>query len=453
MSSKVLLIDDSEEFRSNLAILLREHGFTCLEASDGIEGLAIAEEKSPDVVVCDLMMPGLNGVEVVERLSVSAPGIGVILITGFASLDTAVQAFRHGAADYILKPLDSRELVQKILRCIEFRQLRRELNVLRKRESGRGEGNEFVGKSSAVVEAHAMIERVAAVDSTVLITGETGTGKGLVARTIHRTGNRRDRAWITLNCASIPRDLFESELFGHTKGAFTGAVKQRPGFFEVADGGTLFLDEIAEIPLELQAKLLRAIEDKEITRVGSTRPIPADARIIAATNRSLETEVKEGRFREDLYFRVCVVEIALPPLRERKEDIPLLVDHLIRRLNARLKRKVLGVDNAGMRVLMSAPWPGNVRELENVLERGILLTDEEHLGVRDLPTEMSGTLHFPKISDDLRVSVRAYELRHIRQVLEFSGGNREEAARRLGINPSTLYRRLKDLQIGLEPIS
>jgi DNA-binding NtrC family response regulator len=290
-----------------------------------------------------------------------------------------------------------------------------------------------------------LIERVAPSESPVLITGESGTGKEVVARAIHDSGPRRDEPFVAVNAAAVPRELFESELFGHSRGAFTGASRDKPGFFELADGGTLFLDEIGEIPRELQPKLLRAIEQREVRRVGSTHLRRTNFRVLAATNRVLTEEIDAGRFRSDLYFRIRVVEVALPPLRERREDIPPLTEHLIRRLNARLKRRVPGVDAEAMRVLMSARWVGNVRELENALERAMLLSDGEHLGIQDLPPEMTGDLHFPERSNDLRASVRAYEWQHIRHVLTEAGNNREEAARRLGVNPSTLYRRLKEL--------
>jgi two-component system, NtrC family, response regulator HydG len=289
-----------------------------------------------------------------------------------------------------------------------------------------------------------LIARVATGDSTVLIRGESGTGKEVVAREIHQVGRGPERPCVAVNCAAIPRDLFESELFGYAKGAFTGAVRDRPGLFEVASNGTLFLDEISELPLELQSKLLRAIERKEVLRVGETHTRQAPARIIAATQRDLQREVAAGRFREDLYFRVRVLEIVIPPLRERREDIPPLVEHFIPRLNGRLKRRVLGVDRDAMRVLMGAPWPGNVRELENTLEHATLLTDHEWIGIEDLPAELTARASSAGLSDNLREALRAYEREHIRQVLGATDENREEAARRLGIDVSTLYRRLKE---------
>lgn len=447
MNHHILLIEDEEHFRNDLANLLRRQGFTCTTAADGKEGVEIAEIDSPDIVLTDLLMPRMDGMEVVERLAKSCPDTGVILMTAFGSLESALDGFRRGAVDYILKPIVFEDLIQKINRCIEFRILRREVRSLRREVSWNGNGTKIIGTSKAMASVRKLVEMVAGTDSNVLITGETGTGKELTARAIHEAGNRRDRPFVAVNSAALPRELFESELFGHVRGAFTGASREKTGYFEVADGGTLFLDEIAEMPLELQPKLLRAIEQKQITRVGSTRPIQTSARIIAATNKNLKERIETGRFREDLYYRIAVIEIPLPALREKKEDIPLLVEHLIRRINARLKRGVLGVDNEAIRVLMTAPWKGNVRELDNVLERAILLADGKFLGIQDLPSEMTGVPNFPEPADDLRACAQAYEREHIRQVLAAVSGNREKAAQRLGINPSTLYRRLKTLEI------
>ncbi len=447
MRGRILLIDDETLFREDLASLLRQEGFDCRTAADGEEGLRRAEEEEPDVVLCDLVMPGIGGVEVVDRLARLCGDTPVILTTAYGSLETAVEAFRKGAADYLLKPIVPEDLLQKIRRCLEVRHLRRELLYLRRTLSEASTGTEIVGDSPAILAVRKLIAKVAEADSSVLITGESGTGKELVARALHEARCGETRPFVAVNSSALPRDLFESELFGHVRGAFTGAVRDKPGLFELAIGGTLFLDEIGQLPPDLQPKLLRAIEQREITRVGATHPIAAPVRVLAATNSDLRAEIEAGRFREDLYFRICVVEIALPPLRERREDIPLLVEHLLRRINARLKRRILGVDHAAMQTLMSAPWRGNVRELENVLERAVLLAEAEFLGLADLPAELTGAAHCPELSDDLRAAVRAYERQHIRQVLSATGGNREEAARRLGINASTLYRRLKELDL------
>ncbi|MBI5709421.1 MAG: sigma-54-dependent Fis family transcriptional regulator [Candidatus Eisenbacteria bacterium] len=447
MSERILLIDDEDMFREDMASLLRQQGFACRTAASGEDGLRAAQAEAPDLVLCDLVMPGAGGLEVVGRLAALYPELPVIVITAFGTLETAVEAFRSGATDYVLKPVVPEDLLGKVARCLEHRRLMGEVRYLRREVSEVRAGARLVGTSPAMEAVRRLIARVAAGDSTVLIRGESGTGKELVAREIHEVGRGPDRPCVAVNCAAVPRDLFESELFGHVRGAFTGAVRDRPGLFEVASEGTLFLDEISELPLELQPKLLRAIEQKEVLRVGESRTRPARARIVAATQRDLQAEVAAGRFREDLFFRVRVVEIVIPPLRERREDIPLLVEHFVPRLNARLKRHILGVDQAAMRALMSAPWRGNIRELENTLERAMLLTEHEYVGVGDLPAELAGRAHSAELSDDLRAALSAYEREHIRQVLATTGGNREEAARRMGIDVSTLYRRLKALDL------
>jgi two-component system response regulator PilR (NtrC family) len=446
MSARILIIDDEDILREDLAALLRDEGYACRTAADGEEGVRLAEDEQPDIVICDLVMPGLGGVEVVQRLATSLPEVPVILITAHGTMETALEAFRAGAIDYLLKPVLPRDLMLKVRRCLEHRRLVIEVRHLRREMSDLSTGTRLIGEHPSIVKIRELVERVAGTESTVLITGASGTGKEVVARAIHEAGPGAARPFVPLNCASIPRDLFESELFGHVRGAFTGAVKDKPGQFELAAGGTLFLDEIGELPLELQPRLLRAIERKEFTRVGGTRPVEAKARIVVATNRVLQKEVDEGRFREDLFYRLRVVEIDLPPLRDRKDDIPLLVEHFVHRLNARLKRSVLGVDRPAMRVLMSASWRGNARELENVLERAMILADGDFIGIGDLPAELAGSVHCPEQSDDLRTAVRAYEREHIRQVLVSVDGNKEEAARRLGVNASTLYRRLKSLE-------
>ncbi len=447
MSPRLLIIDDEDILREDLAALLRDEGYTCRTAPDGEEGVRLAEDEEPDVVLCDLVMPGLGGVEVVRRLAASLPEVPVILFTAHGTMETALEAFRAGAVDYLLKPVLHGDLTLKIRRCLEHRRLVMEVRHLRREVSDLGAGTRLIGEHPSIAKIRELIERLAGTESNVLITGETGTGKEVVARAIHEAGPGTGRPFVPVNCASIPRELFESELFGHVHGAFTGAVRDKPGQFELAAGGSLVLDEVGELPPELQPRLLRAIEQKEFRRVGGTRTVEVKTRIVAATNRVLSKEVDDGRFREDLFYRLRVIEIDLPPLRERRDDIPLLVEHFVHRLNARLKRRLLGVDRPAMRVLMSAPWRGNARELENVLERSMILADGDFIGIGDLPPELAGSVHCPTQSDDLRTAVRAYEREHIRQVIASADGNKEEAARRLGINASTLYRRLK----GLEP--
>jgi DNA-binding NtrC family response regulator len=447
VSPGLLLIDDEAVFREDMAMLLRDEGYACDTAADGEEGLRRVAAESPDLILCDLVMPGISGVELISRLANLCPDSALLIITANATIETAVGAFRAGATDYILKPVIPEDLFRKIERCMEQRQLQRELRYLRRHISENATGTTIVGESRVIAAVRDLIARVGPSGSSILITGESGTGKELVARALHHASGNDRAPFIAVNCAALPRDLMESELFGHVRGAFTGAHRDKPGYFELASGGTLFLDELCELPLELQPKLLRAIDQQEIYRVGATRPTRTHVRIVAATNRDAQREINEGRFREDLYFRVAVVNIALPPLRDHREDIPLIIEHLMSRLVTRLNRRITGVTNAAMRALMSAPWRGNVRELLNVLERAVLLANGEQIEVCDLPREISGDDPAAPHSDDLRTAVRAYEREHIRQVLTTAGGNREQAARRLGIDASTLYRRMKELEM------
>lgn len=444
--ARVLLVDDEDVFREDLAQLLRDEGHSCTTAASGEEALRLAPEICPEVVLCDLMMPGISGTEVIRRLASECPEVCVILLTAHAGVESAVEAFRAGAADYLIKPVAPAEVLLKIERCAVQRRLQLELRYLRREVCEGATGTTLIGDSPAIHRLRQLIARVGPARSTVLVTGETGTGKELVARALHEAGGGTKAPFIAVNCAALPRDLLESELFGYTRGAFTGAHRDKPGLFELADGGTLFLDEIGELQLDLQPKLLRILDHQEVFRVGATAPVRVEVRLIAATNRRLEDEVAAGRFREDLFYRLSVVCISLPPLRERREDVPPLVDHLLRRLNQRLKRRVLGVDAVALRTLMSAGWRGNVRELQNVLERAVLLSDNEMLSLADLPAELTGAATPPEPGEDLKCAVRAYERQHIRQVLAAVGGNREEAARRLGVDPSTVYRRLKELE-------
>jgi DNA-binding NtrC family response regulator len=443
--SSVLLIDDEAVFREDVAVMLRDEGYDCDTAADGDEALAKLADLAPDVILCDLVMPGISGVELISRIATIVPQTPIIIVTAHATLETAVGAFRAGAVDYIIKPALAEDLFQKIGRCIEQSQREGELLYLRRQVSEQATGTTIVGHSRAIEELRALIARIGPSASSVLITGESGTGKELVARALHAAGEDDRAPFIAVNCAALPRDLMESELFGHVRGAFTGAIRDKAGYFELANGGTLFLDEICELPVELQPKLLRAIDQQEIFRVGSARPMRVRIRFVSATNCEPKREIAERRFREDLFFRLAVVEVQLPPLRDRRSDIPLLIEHLLGRLGKRMGRRPPAVSNAAIRALMSAPWRGNVRELENVLERAILLSDGELIDVEDLHQEISGASSSD--SDDLRSAVRAYEREHIRQVLVTTGGNREEASRRLGIDPSTLYRRMKELEM------
>jgi nitrogen regulation protein NR(I) len=383
---QILIADDEPNLRRVVGAQLQRDGYDVLFAEDGEQALETLAENHVDVLISDLRMPKLDGMQLLKRVVESNPELPVIIITAHGTVDTAVEALKLGAFDYVTKPFDRTEfknVVDKAARTVELSH--RDVGV-EPAEHGR---YRLIGQSPPMVEVYSVIDKVADTPSTVLVTGESGTGKELIARALHEHSSRKEKPFIRVNCAAIPRDLIESELFGYEKGAFTGAVTSKPGRFELAHGGTLFLDEIGEIPVNMQVKLLRAIQEQEFERVGGIKTIRVDVRLVAATNRDLAEEIKEGRFREDLYYRLNVVQVRLPPLRERRGDIPLLVEHFIRRFRERLSKKhVVGLTDAALDVFLGHPWPGNIRELENVIERCTLFCDGERIDVTDLPPDL-----------------------------------------------------------------
>ena len=439
---RVLMIDDEDLFREEIAAELRERGHQCETAGDGLSGLERATTFFPDVVLCDLMMPGLRGEQVLKKLRQQLPETRVIMITAYGTLESAVECFRNGACDYLLKPVFFDDLLGKIGRIAREKQLEEETIRLRRIIAQQSGPPRIVGEGSAIQEAIGLVEKFAEVEAPVLIMGDTGTGKELAARSIHERSHRRAGRFVAVNCAAIPESLLESEFFGYVKGAFSGAEQDRDGFLQTASGGTLFLDEFAELPLNLQAKLLRALESGEVTPVGGNDPVRTDLRLIAATNKDLLEEVESGRFRRDLYYRVRVAELSLPPLREMKEDIPVLVQHFVDRLNQEMERKIIGASNGALRALMLYPWPGNVRELRNAVERAMIFRRDGYLEMEDFPAEISSPGVLASPPDKLKAAVKAYEEAHIRSVLDRTGGNRDAAAKLLGIDRSTLYRKL-----------
>lgn len=448
MNARVLVIDDEDLFREDLASLLRRRGYECETAVDGEKGLEALDEFRPEIVLCDLVMPGIGGIEVLDKIAQVSPQTPVIMITAFGSIETVVAAFQRGAADYVTKPFLVEDVLQKIERVIAYRRLSQEVKSLR-REVSRTTGDlPLIAESEAMKEVVELIKKVAATRSTVLLRGESGTGKEVAALSIRTLSKSPEQPFVAINCGGIPIQLLEGELFGHVKGAFTGAVTDKEGFFEVAGEGIVFLDEIAELPMALQSKLLRVLEEREFYRVGGTKPILLKSRLIVSTNRNLRELVEEGKFRQDLYFRVAVFEIVLPALRDRRSDIPPLVEHFVKRFNNEMKRRCLGVDNNVIRSLMAYSWPGNVRELRNVIEHAMILSRADYITPEDLPPEIRMTAESAEHAGDLRKAVQAYEGEHIRRVLSACGGNREKAARQLGINPSTLYRKMADLGLG-----
>jgi|UniRef100_A0A832DJ41 two-component system response regulator PilR (NtrC family) len=449
MAFKILVVDDEEIIRDSISYILESEGYEVDKAENGKIAYDKIKEKHFDLVITDIEMPAMKGTELLEKIKTLDPQTAVIIITAFGSLDTAITALRNGASDYILKPVEFDELLIKVKRLFEIKDLLIENKVLREEINRKYDFDNIVGKSPAIKKVFDMIQAVAETDSTVLISGNSGTGKELVARAIHYRSKRKNKPFIAVNCGAISENLIESELFGHKKGAFTGAISDKEGFIKAADGGTLFLDEISEMPPQLQVKLLRAIQEKEYTPVGTTQSLPVNVRFVATTNRNLEEEVKAGRFREDLYYRLNVVEIHLPSLKEREEDIPLLADHFLNKYRKELNKNIKGIDNDAMRALLAHEWRGEVRELENVIERAVIFCKGEYISVDDLPPTFvpdraSLTTNF---SGSLEDSVRKFERDFIMRVLEGNNFNKEKTADILKVGLSTLYRKLKELDI------
>lgn len=446
--ANILVVDDEETMRDSCRQALVDEGHRVEVASDGNEGLGLLAQQAFDLVILDLKMPGLRGMEVLKRIRQKDHEIIVVVITGYATVESAVEAMKCGAYDYIPKPFTPESLRVIVTRALERRMLSLE-NVLLRAELAQDRGRDvIIGQSRSMQKIEDLIRQVAPTDSTVLITGETGTGKELVARTIHKLSGRKDKPFIVVDCGSLVESLFESELFGHVKGAFTGATQTKYGRFEVANGGTIFLDEVGNIGPSIQAKLLRVLQEKEITRVGSSQVIGVDIRIIAASNKDLLTGVEDHTFRQDLFYRLSVVPIVLPPLRERKEDIPLLANHFWAKYNKSTSEKVTGISGAAMAVLTEYHWPGNVRELENVIERTVVLTRGGLIKPQDLwRYELSGQTAGQGCGDADRVRTLAeVEREHIEQTLHRMDGQIGKAAEALGIDRKTLRLKLKQYE-------
>ncbi|HEX8043058.1 sigma-54 dependent transcriptional regulator [Candidatus Deferrimicrobium sp.] len=459
---KSLLIAEDEEV--TLALLRNVFGRSDLlvyEARTGEEALQHIDQHPVDVVLTDLKMPGTDGLSVLAHARKVRPGVEVILMTGHASIESAVRAMKLGAFHYITKPFDIDEVAQLVSRALELTSVRRENASLRSLARGRGRLENFIGVSDATKEVLSLVRKVADTDSTVLITGESGTGKELIARALHYLSPRSDRMLVPINCSAIPAELLESELFGHVKGAFTGAHATRAGKFETAHNGTIFLDEIAEMSPPLQAKLLRVLQEKSVTPVGGNRAIQVDARVITATNKDLDEEVSEGRFRSDLYFRLNVIPIRIPPLRDRRDDIPLLVEHFIAKYNRERGRALEGVRPESVDILRRYTWPGNVRELENLVERIVVLKGSGWLEPSDIPEKIRRAERFlgdaiPVLGEtglDIKSATEDFENALIRQALHLTAGNKNRAATLLGLKRTTFVEMLKrkSLDVGEAP--
>jgi DNA-binding NtrC family response regulator len=455
MKKSLLIAEDEEVTLSLLRKVFQRADLLVHEARTGGEALQIIDQHPVDVVLTDLMMPGPDGLAVLAHARNARPDSEVILMTGHASVESAVNAMKMGAFHYITKPFNVEEVVHLVDRVLELTSVRKENTNLRSLARGRGSLENIIGVSDAIKEVLSLVRKVADTNSTVLITGESGTGKELVARALHYLSPRADRMLVPINCSAIPAELLESELFGHVKGAFTGAHNTRAGKFEAAHNGTIFLDEIGEMSPHLQAKMLRVLQEKSVTPVGGNRPIPVDVRVITATNKDLDEEISEGRFRADLFYRLNVIPIRIPPLRERRDDIPVLAAHFISRYDREKGRSLDGIRKESLEMLQRYPWPGNVRELENLIERIVVLKGSGWIETADIPERIRRAEGFlktamPMLGEsglDIRSATEDFENALIRQALHLSGGNKNRAATMLGLKRTTFVEMLKRKQL------
>lgn len=461
-AAPLLLIDDEPSLRTLLAQILRLEGFFVLTAASAVEGLALLESEEVAVVITDVKLPDRSGIEVLQLVKEKSPDTEVVLMTAYGNVPDSVKAIKLGAFDYITKGDDDDAIILTIEKAAEKAALRRQLKALQHRVESKSAFTAIIGKSKAISETIELAKKVSATETTVLLLGETGTGKELFAEAIHNASRRRERPFVAINCSAIPKDLQESELFGYKKGAFTGAVKDKRGYFEEAQSGTIFLDEVGDMSLETQAKLLRVLETKSLTRVGDTKPVTLDVRVIAATHRDLDGDAEHGRFREDLFYRLNGFTIYLPPLREREDDIEVLARHFLALYAHKLQKKVSGMENDFRLTLRHAPWKGNIRELKNVLERAVILSSSEFLTLDLLPDYLRAdhTAH-PDSHPDARdtahldahietnpeLTLNEIEKIHIKRVLELTHGNKVQTAKKLGIGTATLYRKLKEYEL------
>jgi len=443
MKYRVLIVDDEADSRDALAELTTRWGYDVQTASDGTEALRRAIEGHPDVILTDLVMPNMDGLWLLRALRAELPECPVVLLTGRGTIQTAVQAIKEGAYDFIEKPLEIPRLRIVLERALEKKETMREVQLLRRRIAALAPGTDMIGSGPAMQRVFELVNKVAPSNASVVIAGQSGTGKEVVARAIHNLSPRNEKPFVALNCSAIPATLIESELFGYERGAFTGADQRRMGNFELAHNGTLFLDEVGELPLELQAKFLRVLEERRFRRLGGRAEVEVDVRVICATNRDLKEEIRRGRFREDLYFRLHVFTIVLPPLRERREDVPLLVHHFIEKFNGETGKRVQGLSPAAMGTLQGYAWPGNIRELRNTLERAMILVDGDVITEEQLPPDMqSSRPEAAMLRVPLGVPLDRVEKDYILASLQKNGGNKARTAEVLGISEKTLYNKL-----------
>ena len=440
---RILVVDDEPAQLELVGGFLRKQGFEVAEAASGRAAVARFKQEPFDLVLTDQRMPDLSGLDVLATVRAASPDTAVVIMTAYGTIETAVSAVKAGAADYLAKPLNLDELLHRIHQIQDRRRLLTENRELRAALAERHRVEGIIGESGPMQEVLSVVRRVAASDATVLIRGESGTGKELIAKALHYASPRAASALVKVNCAALAESLLEAELFGHEKGAFTGAVTARKGRFELADGGSLFLDEIGDLPPHLQVKLLRVLQEREFERVGSSRPIKVDVRLLAATHRDLETLVREGRFRDDLYYRINVVTIQLPPLRERREDLPLLIDHFLRAFADKNGKHIRGLTREARETLLRYDYPGNVRELENLIERAVVLTRDDVVGLTDLPLTLDPQAAEPETGPGLVAAVEGLERRMIREALAKADGIQTHAAELLGIGERVLRYKLK----------
>jgi DNA-binding NtrC family response regulator len=445
----ILIVDDEEDILNVLKLILTKEGYQVDTALDGKQALQLFRKNSYDIVLTDLKMPEIDGMELLERIKEIRPETEVLIMTAYASVESAVLAMKKGAADYIVKPFLNEDVKMRVARVAEHIKLKKDVEVLKQQISQKFETIQFLGTSPQVQQMLSLVEQVAPTKSNVLILGESGTGKSLVAELIHKNSPRRDGPFISINCAAIPETLLEAELFGYKKGAFTGAVADKKGLIELANGGTLFLDEIGDLPLGLQAKLLKFLETYEFIPLGDVQKKKVDIRLISATNKNLEELIEEGKFREDLYYRLSVIEIKIPPLRERKEDIPVLVYYFLEQASKQHNKKIKGITNEALSYLLNYDWPGNIRELRNVIERAVILARDEYILPHDLPEKIIKSSPSPEIGvgKSLKEAIEEYEKTIILNTLKFCNYDKERAAKILDIDLATLYRKLKKFGI------
>jgi DNA-binding NtrC family response regulator len=447
MRKEILLADDEVTFRETFAKVLQEEEISVTAVGNGIDAIDAITKEPFAVAILDIRMPGADGIKVLREIMRIRPETRVIMITAFGTVEMAVEAIKLGACDYVMKPVVMDDVLIKIRQNIRYLELQEENEQLKMELNGRFDISQIIGQSPSMQQVFEMIRKVAPTKSNVLITGESGTGKELVAHAIHSLGSQNGARFLAVNCSAIPESLLESELFGHKKGSFTSAIADKKGLFECARGGTLFLDEIGHMPMSCQVKLLRAVEHRQIIPVGSTEPVDINLRLIAATNKDLAHEIKEGQFREDLYYRMNVVGIRLPSLQERKEDIPLLVDHFIKKYNAEMGKHCKGISDDVMRLLMSYEWKGNIREMQNVIERAVIFAEDDIIKMSDIGLIGAHSAALSEDNENLQSAVKAYEKEHICRVLSKHDWDKAEAAKALKVGLSSLYRKIDELEI------